>query len=233
MYELYIANRNYSSWSLRPWVLMKTLGIPFVEHVVPFKAGSSFETFRAFSPTGKVPCLRDGELVVWDSLGIAGYLAERHAGLWPDDVAARAWARCASAEMHSGFAALRNHCGMSLGVRVRLRAWPPELQADVRRLDELWSEGLARFGGPFLAGEKFGIVDAFFCPVAYRVRTYDIPLGATARGYAERLLELPAMREWEAAGLAEPWRDEAHDQEIAQYGDVVADLRAPAAEARA
>jgi len=227
VYELYIANKNYSSWSLRPWVLMKTLGIPFVEHVVPFKAGSSFETFRAFSPTGKVPCLRDGELVVWDSLGIAGYLAERHDGLWPEDVAARTWARCATAEMHSGFSTLRNHCGMNLGVRVRLRAWPPELQADVRRLDELWSEGLARFGGPFLAGAKFGIVDAFFCPVAYRVRTYDISLGTTARGYAERLLQLPAMREWEAAGLAEPWRDEAHEQEIAQYGEFVADLRVP------
>jgi glutathione S-transferase len=228
VYELYIANKNYSSWSLRPWVLMKTLGIAFVERVVPFAPGSSFEAFRAFSPTGKVPCLRDGDLVVWDSLGIAGYLAERHAGLWPDDVAARTWARCATAEMHSGFAALRNHCGMNLGVRVRLRAWPPELQADVRRLDELWSEGLDRFGGPFLAGATFGIVDAFFCPVAYRVRTYDIPLGGTARGYAERLLDLPAMREWESAGLAEPWRDGAHEAEIAQYGDVVADLRGPA-----
>ena len=228
MYELFIANKNYSSWSLRPWVLMKTLGIPFVERVVPFPAGSSFETFRSFSPTGKVPCLRDGELVVWDSFGIAGYLAERHEGLWPEDAVARTWARCATAEMHSGFTALRNHCGMSLGVRVRLRAWPPALQADVRRIDELWSEGLGRFGGPFLAGPRFGIVDAFFCPVAYRARTYDIPLGATTRAYAERLLQLPAMREWEAAGLAEPWRDEAHEEEIAQYGDVVADLRAPA-----
>lgn len=228
MYELFIANKNYSSWSLRPWVLMKTLGIPFVEHVVPFKPGSNFEAFRAFSPTGKVPCLRNGELVVWDSLGIAGYLAERHEGLWPDDVIARTWARCATAEMHSGFATLRNHCGMSLGVRVRLREWPAALQADVRRMDELWNEGLARFGGPFLAGKRFGIVDAFFCPVAYRVRTYDIPLGAAARDYVQRLLDLPAMREWESAGLAEPWRDTAHDEEIAQYGDLVTDLRAPA-----
>ena len=228
MYELFIANKNYSSWSLRPWVLMKTLSMPFIERLVPFEAGSSFEAFREFSPTGKVPCLRDGELVVWDSLGIAEYLAERHQGLWPEDVVARTWARCATAEMHSGFAALRNHCGMSLGVRVRLRAWPPALQGDVRRLDELWSEGLSRFGGPFLAGPRFGIVDAFFCPVAYRARTYDLPLGAAGRGYAERLLQLPAMREWETAGLAEPWRDEAHEEEIAQYGDVVADLRAPA-----
>ena len=232
MYELFIANKNYSSWSLRPWVLMKTLGIPFVEHVVPFKPGSNFDAFRTFSPTGKVPCLRHGDLVIWDSLGIAGYLAERHEGLWPDDAAPRAWARCATAEMHSGFATLRNHCGMSLGVRVRLHEWPATLQADVRRIDELWSEGLARFGGPFLAGTRFSIVDAFFCPVAYRMRTYDIPMGSAAREYARRLLELPAMREWESAGLAEPWRDAAHDEEIAQYGEVVADLRAPV-EARA
>jgi glutathione S-transferase len=227
VYELYIANKNYSSWSLRPWVLMKTRGISFVERVMRFKPGSSFEAFRAFSPTGKVPCLRHGDLVVWDSLGIAGYLAERHPELWPTDLAARAWARCATAEMHSGFATLRNHCGMNLGVRVRLREWPEALLADVRRLDELWNEGLARFGGPFLAGPEFGIVDAFYCPVAYRVRTYEIPLGAGAMAYVQRLLQLPAMREWEAAGLAEPWRDDAHEDEIRQYGEVIADLRAP------
>jgi glutathione S-transferase len=228
VYELYIANKNYSSWSLRPWVLMKQRGIAFVEHVMPFQPGSNFAAFRAFSPTGKVPCLRDGDTVVWDSLAIAEYLAERHDGLWPADVTVRSWARCATAEMHSGFATLRNHCGMSLGVRVRLREWPEALQADVRRLEELWSEGLLRFGGPFLAGRDFGIVDAFFCPVAFRVRTYDIRLGAVAGAYVERLLQLPAMREWEAAGLAEPWRDSSHEDELRQYGDVVADLRAPA-----
>lgn len=228
MYQLYIANKNYSSWSLRPWVLMKARGIPFVEHLTPFKPGSNFDSFRKFSPTGKVPCLRDGDTVVWDSLGIAGYLAERHEDLWPADPVARAWSRCATAEMHSGFAALRNHCGMNLAVRVRLREWPAPLRADILRLDELWNEGLARFGGPFLGGADFGIVDSFFCPVAFRVRTYDIRLGATAAAYAERLLALPAMREWEAAGLAEPWRDEPHEEEIRQYGDVLADLRARA-----
>jgi len=229
VYELYIANKNYSSWSLRPWVLMKTRDIAFVERLVPFQPGSNFDAFRRFSPTGKVPCLRDGDTVVWDSLGIAGYLAEKHADLWPRDVAARTWSRCAAAEMHSGFAALRNHCGMSLGVRVRLREWPTALQADIVRLEELWNEGLARFGGPFLGGGDFTIVDAFFCPVAFRVVTYDIQLGATAASYVERLLQLPAMREWQAAGLAERWRDASHDLEIQQYGEVIADLRAPAA----
>jgi len=227
VYELYIANKNYSSWSLRPWVLMRERGIAFVEHVMPFKAGSNFEAFRSFSPTGKVPCLRDGPFVVWDSLGIAEHLAEKHPGLWPDDPVARSWARCATAEMHSGFATLRNHCGMNLGVRVRLREWPEALNADIRRLDELWREGLGRFGGPFLGGREFGIVDAFFGPVAFRVRTYELPLGEVAAAYVHRLLQLPSMRAWEAAGLAEPWRDESHELELRQYGDVIADLRAP------
>jgi glutathione S-transferase len=228
VYDLYVANKNYSSWSLRPWVLMKARGIAFQEHVAQFRPGSNFEAFRRFSPTGKVPCLRDGDLVVWDSLGISEYLAERHDGLWPGDLATRAWARCATAEMHSGFAALRTYCGMNVGVRVRLRAWPAALQADVRRLDELWSEGLARFGGPYLAGAEFGIVDAFYCPVACRVRTYDVRLSEAASAYAQRLLQLPAMREWDAAALAETWRDASHEAELHEYGDVIADLRAPA-----
>jgi glutathione S-transferase len=227
MYELFIGNKNYSSWSLRPWVLMRARGVAFVEHLMPFKPGSSWQDFRAFSPSGKVPCLRDGANVVWDSLGIAEYLAERHAGLWPDDAVARAWARCASAEMHSGFNALRQHCGMNVGLRVRLRDWPEALRADVRRIDELWNEGLARFGGPFLAGRSFTVVDAFFCPVAYRVRTYDIELTGAAADYALRLLELPAMRQWEEAALAEPWRDAAHEDEISALGTIVADLRGP------
>ncbi|HEX9206763.1 MAG TPA: glutathione S-transferase family protein [Steroidobacteraceae bacterium] len=225
MYELFIGNKNYSSWSLRPWVLMKAHGIDFVEHVMPFQPGSNWQAFRAFSPSGKVPCLRDGNTVAWDSLGIAGYLAERHPGLWPEDSAARTWARCATAEMHSGFAALRNQCGMNVALRVRLHEWPDALMADVRRLDELWNEGLSRFGGPFLAGRSFTIVDAFFCPVAYRVRTYEIPLTGAARDYAQRLLQLPAMRAWEAEALAEPWRDPPHEDEIAALGDIVADLR--------
>jgi len=227
MYELFIGNKNYSSWSLRPWVLLRAHGVDFVEHVMPFKPGSSWREFRAFSPSGKVPCLRTGATVVWDSLGIAEYLAERHEGLWPGDKAARTWARCATAEMHSGFAALRNHCGMNVGLRVRLREWPVALLADVRRIDELWNEGLARFGGPFLAGEWFTIVDAFYCPVAYRVQTYEIPLTGAAAAYAQRLLELPAMRDWETAALAEPWRDPGHEDEIAALGEIVADLRVP------
>jgi glutathione S-transferase len=229
MYELYIGNKNYSSWSLRPWVLLRARGIPFTEHLRPFAAGSNFTAFRSFSPSGKVPCLRDGATVVWDSLGISEFLAERHPGLWPADAAARTWARCTAAEMHSGFATLRNICTMNVGLRVTLHSISPALHGDVSRIDELWSQGLARHGGPFLGGADFGVVDAFYCPVAYRVRSYGLPLSPAAQLYAERLLQLPAMREWESAALREPWREADHEAEALQVGTVTADHRVPAA----
>jgi glutathione S-transferase len=229
MYELYIGNKNYSSWSLRPWVLLRANAVPFTEHMRPFGRGSNFDAFRSFSPSGKVPCLRDGDTVVWDSLGISEYLAERHPGMWPAAVAARTWARCAAAEMHSGFATLRSICTMNVGLRIRLNEWPAPLLADTRRIDELWSEGLQRFGGPFLAGKEFTVVDAFYCPVAYRVRTYAIELSREATAYAQRLLELPAMREWETAALAETWREVDHEAEALQVGVVTADFRVAAA----
>lgn len=226
MYALYIANKNYSSWSLRPWVLLKTLGIEFDERFVPFLQGSSYEEFRKFSPTGLVPCLVDGDLTVWDSLAITEYVAEDHSSVWPADRAARAWARSATAEMHSGFSALRNICGMNVGVRVRMHEISAALQANLDRLDELWSEGLSRFGGPFLAGETFTAVDAFFCPVAFRIQTYGLELGEKSMAYSQRLLALPAMKEWYQAGLAETIRDEPHDAEIALAGTLMEDLRA-------
>lgn len=227
-YELHIANKNYSSWSLRPWVLMKTLGIPFTERQWVFRPEGNHGRFRSFSPSGRVPCLHDGVTVVWDSLAIVEYLAERHAGVWPQQDAARVWARCAAAEMHSGFSALRNQCSMSCGVRVRLHALSPALAADVQRLDELWAEGIGRFGGPFLAGADFGAVDAFFAPVAFRVQSHALPLGPVASAYAARLLALPAMQQWYRDALAEPWREAAHDEEVRQTGEVTADFRAPA-----
>ena len=226
MYALYIANKNYSSWSLRPWVLLRTLEIGFEERFVPFLQGSSYAEFRKFSPTGLVPCLVDGDLTVWDSLAITEYVGEDHPQVWPADRAARAWARSATAEMHSGFSALRNICGMNIGVRVRLHDQSPALKADLARLDELWTEGLEKFGGPFLAGDKFTAVDAFFCPVAFRLQTYGLELSEAALVYAERLRALPAMREWYEAGLAETIRDEPHDAEIPQVGVLIEDLRA-------
>ena len=225
MYELYIGNKNYSSWSLRPWLLMRALAIPFTEHVVPFDPGTSWTKFRAFSPSGKVPCLVDDGTVAWDSMGIAEYLAEKHAGVWPADTAARAWARCAAAEMHAGFGALRQHCSMNCGLRVRLDAIAPALQRDLDRIDELWSEGLRRFGGPFLAGTTFTAVDAFFAPVAFRVRTYGLLLSGAAAGYARELLALPPMRQWDDEALVEPWRDEEHEFEAMSGATLIEDLR--------
>lgn len=226
MLTLFIANKNYSSWSLRPWVLMSELGIPFEEMLVPFGQGSNWHAFRKFSPSGRVPCLHDGDAVVWDSLAIAEHLAENHPAVWPSDPAARSWARSAAAEMHAGFAALRNRCGMSCGVRVRLRETEPALKADIERIGELWCEGLTRFGGPFLAGKAFTAADAFFAPVAFRVQTYGLELPDAAADYARRLLALPSMRRWYDAALAETWRDEAHEEETRLNGEILEDLRA-------
>lgn len=227
MYELYIANKNYSSWSLRPWVLLRALDIPFDEKLVPFSggAGENWDAFRTFSPTGKVPCLCDGDSVVWDSLAIAEYLAERHPSVWPADPQARAWARCAAAEMHSGYAALRSVCTMNCGVRVRVEAPSAALRRDIARIEELWREGLARFGGPFLAGRDFSAVDAFYAPVAFRIQSYGLQLAADAMAYAQRLLDLPAMREWCDAALAEAWRDPEHEDEARRAGTWLQDLR--------
>ena len=222
MYLLHIANKNYSSWSLRPWVLMRALDIPFSERL--HHLGT--EAFTGFSPSGKVPCLVDIATVVWDSLAIVEYLAEDHSGVWPQDAKARAWARSAAAEMHSGFSALRNQHGMNVGVRVAVAQRSPELLADIARIELLWNEGLARFGGPFLAGSEFSAVDAFFAPVVYRFRTYGVDVRGAAAGYLETMLAHPAMKEWEAAALAEDFHVAKYEAELPQIGTVTADLRA-------
>lgn len=228
MPTLHIANKNYSSWSLRPWVLLRERGIPFDEKLVQFGDGSNFDAFREFSPSGKVPCLVDGNVTVWDSLAIAEYVAERHPGAWPANATARAFARCAAAEMHSGFAALREQCGMNCGIRVRLHHVDDALQRDLSRLNELWGEGLHRFGGPFLAGDTFTAADAFYAPVAFRIQTYAPPLDAAANAYAQRLLALHSMQDWYRAALAEPWRHAGHEAEVARWGTITEDLRATA-----
>lgn len=226
MFTLHIANKNYSSWSLRPWVLMRTLDIPFTEAIHPMSTlGSSYDIYRTFSPNGRMPCLEDGELKVWDSIAIAEYLAETYPQVWPEDKTARAWARSASAEMHSGFQTLRNSCGMSCGHRIQMHEIAPALQKDIARIDELWNEGLGKFNGAFLAGERFTAVDAFFAPVAFRFQTYELTPTGAAKEYLIRLLNLPAMQEWYASGLAETWREPGHEQEILAAGTLLADLR--------
>jgi glutathione S-transferase len=226
MYDLYIANKNYSSWSLRPWVLMRELAIPYRERLVAYGGTANPDAFRSFSPTGKVPCLVDGAITVWDSLAITEYLAERHAGVWPADPAARAFARSAAAEMHSGFNGLRDTCTMNCGIRVALHTVDDALRKDLARLEALWGEGMRRFGGPFLAGAEFTAADAFYAPVAFRLQTYDPPLGDVAREYAARLRALPSMHEWYAAAIADRFRSEAHEAEARAVGTWLQDLRA-------
>lgn len=225
-YTLITANRNYSSWSLRPWLLLRALEIPFEDRLEPFTQAVNYDAFRAFSPTGQVPVLLDGDRTVWDSLGIVLYLAERHPGVWPDDEAARGWAQCATAEMHGGFGAVRNAYTMNVGVRVSPPAPTPALAREIARLAELWAEGLDRFGGPWLAGPTFSAVDAFFAPVAFRVRTYGLDVGAAGAAWVAHILEHPAMREWESAALTESWREAAHEAELAAAGTITADHRA-------
>jgi glutathione S-transferase len=226
MYELFVGNKNYSSWSMRPWVLMRALDIPFREQLRPFHLNHGEGSFRRFSPSGRVPLLVDDGFKVWDSLAITEYLAERHPGVWPADARARAWARCAAAEMHSSFVHLREQCSMSVGVRVRLHQVSEELGEDLHRLVELWNDGFARHGGPFLGGRDFTAVDAFFAPVATRVQTYGLSLPREAMSYVERLLAQPAVRQWIEEGMAETFRESAHEEGIRSHGDIVQDLRA-------
>jgi len=210
--ELYIGNKNYSSWSLRAWLTMRQAGIDFKEHALRFDSGGETtfkKTMLALAPTGRVPVLVDDGFAVWDSLAIAEYLAERFPDkrLWPLDPRQRARARSLCAEMHSGFAALRQRCPMNVEsslpeVGARLVAEWPDAAADVGRIDTMWRDALAESRGPFLFG-GFGIVDAYYAPVCVRTHTYRLPLGAEAQAYAARILALPATQEWSAAARAE------------------------------
>lgn len=213
MPTLYIGNKNYSSWSMRAWVLMRQAGIAFEEVQLRFDGfdpGSEFKRqLQAIAPTGKVPVLVDGGVTVWDTLAIAEYLAEQHPDrqLWPQDHAARAHARSVVAEMHSGFTALRSHCPMNIEAslpEVGAIIWrdQPDVRADVQRLVEMWSELLALHGGPLLFG-AFSIADAFYAPVCMRLATYALPLPEPIAAYVQRVRELPAVREWVQAALAE------------------------------
>jgi glutathione S-transferase len=210
MYTLYIGNKNYSTWSLRSWVLMKAAAIPFLERRLLLDQADTSARIRAHSPSSKVPCLHDGTVVVWDSMAIAEYLAERHPGLWPADGEARAWARSAAAEMHAGFSNLRNEFGMNLRLR-EPRTASAAVAAEIERIKEIWREGRRRFGGggDFLGG-SFGIVDAFYCPVAFRFQSYDVALTGECAAYQAHLIALPAMREWMADAVRET-------EYIAQY----------------
>ncbi|XAG64449.1 glutathione S-transferase family protein [bacterium 19GA11TI05] len=203
--QLWIANKNYSSWSLRPWFLLKALNIPFDEQLATFvPGGSSYEKFLRFSPSGLVPCLVTADTTVWDSLAICEYIAEDYPHVWPQEKTARAWARSAAAEMHSGFITLRRECPLNCSKSRPAAEMTPELQKECQRLDKIWCEGLTRFGGPWLAGENISAADAFYVPVALRARTYQLPFSAVAQAWIDRILAHPAIIEWcEAAAKEE------------------------------
>ncbi|MEO7400262.1 MAG: glutathione S-transferase family protein [Polaromonas sp.] len=213
MLKLYIGNKNYSSWSMRPWVLLRQAGIPFEEVKIRFDSFEADSEFRkkagSVNPAGKVPVLDDDGLVVWDTLAIAEYLAERFPGknLWPQDVAARARARSVCAEMHSGFSALRAACPMNIEADLADAGqliWRDKaaVRSDVARIIAMWRELLAEHGGPMLFGE-FGIADAFFAPVCTRLKTYGLPVPDDISAYVERVCALPGVKAWMDDALAE------------------------------
>jgi glutathione S-transferase len=206
--NLVIGNKNYSSWSLRPWIAMKVAGIPFEEKVIPLYEADSPRQIRELSPAGKVPILIDGGIRVWESLAIIEYLADKFpdAKLWPPDTQARAHARVLAAEMHAGFSALRRHCPMNVRRPAKPRELTPEVLQDVKRIEEMWNDSRARFGkeGPFLFG-AFTAADAMYAPVVSRFHTYKIDVGATARTYMDAVMTLPAWADWAAAARSEPW----------------------------
>jgi glutathione S-transferase len=217
MLKLYIGNKNYSSWSMRPWVLLTQAGIPFEEVMVrfdSFDAGSNFKnTMASISPTGKVPALVDtsvaGDLKIWDTLAIAEYAAEQFPdkNLWPKDKAARAVARSVCAEMHSGFTGLRGNCPMNIEASlpdIGQIVWrdKPAVQDDVKRIVELWSELLLKYQGPMLFGE-FSAADAYFAPVCMRFNTYALPIPKNIADYVARVTNLPAVQAWIKTALVE------------------------------
>jgi glutathione S-transferase len=204
--KLYIGNKNYSSWSFRPWIAMKTLGVEFEENLVPFDDAAGNPEFRKFSPTGKVPVLTDDAVVVWESLSILEYLADRFPdlGFWPDEGVERAAARSIANEMHAGYHALRHACPMNIRREIRPIAVSEEVHEEVERIETIWSNCLDTIGGPFLFGD-FSNADAMFAPVVNRLETYGLSDHPAVLAYTQTMKALPAWQEWQAAAIAEPW----------------------------
>ena len=224
--HLTIANKCYSSWSMRPWLVMRAFGFHFEETVIPLRQPDTAERIRAYSPTGKVPVLTDGEVKVWESLAIIQYLADTHPekAIWPQDRVAHAHALAIASEMHAGFQALRQACPMNLGKRFKTPPLTDDIKAYVARSEAVWHETRARFshGGPYLFGE-FTAADAMYAPIATRLDTYSIPVAADTRAYIDAVYAHPAFVAWRDAALREPvaW-------DIAAYEDgheVIEDLR--------
>jgi len=213
MLKIVVGNKKYSSWSLRPWLVLKHAGVPFEEQVVALDMPDTAQNIRKFSPSGRVPALIDGDVTVWDSLAIAEYLNEKfpEKRLWPKDPAQRARARSVSAEMHSGFANLRNDCSMKIVQQYPAKPLRPETQAEVNRIVEIWEDCLKRSGGPFLFGKEPCIADAFYAPVVSRFRTYSIAVSGAAKAYCDTIWAWPALQSWVADAQKETLRAKLHE----------------------
>lgn len=215
MLKLVIANKLYSSWSMRPWLVAKAFGIPFEEIVIPLRQPDTSANITAISPAGKVPILIDGDLTVWDSLAIIEYLAETFPdkAIWPREKGARARARAISAEMHSGFQALRQACPMNFGKVFETPAMTDDLQAAIARIEDIFADAMARSsasGGPFLFGD-FCAADAMFAPIVVRFSGYQVRVTPLTRRYMDTVQGHPAFQQWRTAALAEPWTIDAYE----------------------
>lgn len=220
MFDLYLGNKNYSSWSLRPWLLMKHFGIPFAEHLVSVAGRDYNPALKPLAGNARVPCLHDDGFQVWESIAIAEYLAESHPAMWPADAKARARARSISAEMHAGFAKLRTAMPMNLKLKLKGKQATPEVQRDIDRIVEIWSEARTQFAsgdGPYLFGD-FSIADAMYAPVVWRLHIYNVPLPPVAAAYSAAMLAHPAMVAWYEAALRESEAHPHYDNLAAEYG---------------
>lgn len=220
MYTLYLGNKNYSSWSLRAWLLLKHFGIPFREQMVSVAGRDYNASLKPLAGNARVPCLHDEGFQVWESIAIAEYLAERHPHLWPADARARARARSISAEMHAGFAKLRTAMPMNLKLKLRGRPAEPEVQREIDRIVEIWDEARTAFAAgeaPYLFGD-FSIADAMYAPIVWRFHSYNVPLSGKAAAYASVMLAHPAMQAWYAEAMQEREAHPHYDQLAAAYG---------------
>ncbi len=217
---LYVGNKNYSSWSLRAWLLLKHLGIPFTERMVSVAGREYNPALRAIAGNARVPCLHDEGFQIWESLAIAEYLAERYPQLWPQDSKARARARSISAEMHAGFANLRKAMPMNLKLRLKGKPAEASVQRDIDRIVELWTDARTRFAtreGPYLFG-AFSIADGMYAPIVWRFHIYNVPLSPLAMAYRDNLIAHPSMQEWYEAAMKETEAHAHYDDLAGEYG---------------
>lgn len=220
MFDLYIGNKNYSSWSLRPWLLMKHFGVPFREHMVSVAGRDYNPALKPLAGNARVPSLHEDGFQVWESIAIAEFLAERHPAMLPADARARARARSISAEMHAGFVHLRTAMPMNLKLKLKGKPATPEVQRDIDRVVEIWEEARTQFAtgdGPYLFGE-FSVADAMFAPIVWRLHVYNVALLPVAAAYRDTMLAYPAMVEWYEAGIRESEAHAHYDRLADEYG---------------